>query len=104
LAGLPPGFAGLFAKITVVKVLLGGHWTWLAVVVALNAVLALAYYARVGMVLFARSVESQAVESQVKAEGRVRVPWPIAVGLAGVTGAALVIGFVPQWALSAAGF
>ena len=44
LAGLPPGLAGLFAKVAVVRSLLTGASGWLAVVVALNAVIGLAYY------------------------------------------------------------
>jgi NADH-quinone oxidoreductase subunit N len=47
LAGLPPGLAGLFAKVVVVRSLLAGASGWLAVVVALNAVVGLAYYLRV---------------------------------------------------------
>ena len=43
LAGLPPGLAGLFAKVTVVRALLGGDAAWLAVVVALNAVIGVIY-------------------------------------------------------------
>ena len=53
LAGLPPGLAGLFAKVAVVRSLLGGGAGWLAVVVALNAVVGLAYYVRVAAALFA---------------------------------------------------
>ncbi|WP_412541481.1 NADH-quinone oxidoreductase subunit N [Longispora sp. K20-0274] len=93
LAGLPPGFAGLFAKVTVVKALVDGHWTWLAVIVVLNAVLALAYYVRVGAALFA--------------DGERRAPrtsWPVAVGLAAAAAVALVVGFLPQWVLSAVGY
>jgi len=52
LAGLPPGLAGLFAKVVIVKALgSGGAW-WLALVVAINAVIGLAYYARVAAALF----------------------------------------------------
>ena len=47
LAGLPPGLAGLFAKVTVVRSLLAGGAAWLALVVAVNAVIGLAYYLRV---------------------------------------------------------
>ena len=47
LAGLPPGIAGLFAKVIVVRSLLTGGSAWLAIIVALNAVIGLAYYARV---------------------------------------------------------
>ena len=53
LAGLPPGLAGMFAKVAVVRSLLGGGAGWLAVIVAVNAVVGLAYYARVAAVLYA---------------------------------------------------
>jgi NADH-quinone oxidoreductase subunit N len=52
LAGLPPGLAGLFAKVTVVWALLDGRAGWLAMVVALNAVVGLAYYLRAALALF----------------------------------------------------
>jgi NADH-quinone oxidoreductase subunit N len=42
LAGLPAGLAGLFAKVTVIDSLLDGEALWLAIVVALNAVIGLA--------------------------------------------------------------
>jgi NADH-quinone oxidoreductase subunit N len=58
LAGLPPGLAGLFAKVAVVRALLGGESAWLAVVVALNAVVGLAYYVRAAAVLFAAPVDA----------------------------------------------
>jgi NADH-quinone oxidoreductase subunit N len=53
LAGLPPGLAGMFAKVAVVRSLLGGGAGWLAVIVAINAVVGLAYYLRVAAVLYA---------------------------------------------------
>ncbi|MGY0234824.1 NADH-quinone oxidoreductase subunit N [Longispora urticae] len=93
LAGLPPGFAGLFAKVTVVQALVNGHWTWLAVIVVLNAVLALAYYVRVGAALFASSEETPTPTR-----------WPITAALAVATAVALVVGFLPQWVLSAVGY
>jgi NADH-quinone oxidoreductase subunit N len=52
LAGLPPGLAGLFAKVAVVRALLDGGVGWLAAVVAVNAVIGLAYYLRVAAVLY----------------------------------------------------
>ncbi len=55
LAGLPPGLAGLFAKITVIRALLVNQAGWLAVIVALNAVIGLVYYLRVGVLLFQRA-------------------------------------------------
>jgi NADH-quinone oxidoreductase subunit N len=54
LAGLPPGLAGLFAKVTVVAALINAGWGWLAGVVALNAVIALAYYVRVAALFYTR--------------------------------------------------
>ncbi|GII26121.1 NADH-quinone oxidoreductase subunit N [Planosporangium mesophilum] len=96
LAGLPPGLAGLFAKVTIVRALLAGGAAWLAVVVALNAVVGLAYYLRVVAVLF----------SPGPSDGPATVapprPWPLAVGLAAVTLAGLVIGVAPQLVLDAA--
>ncbi|MFD0888291.1 NADH-quinone oxidoreductase subunit N, partial [Streptosporangium algeriense] len=44
LAGLPPGLAGLFAKIVVFRELIGGGVAWLAVVMAVNTVIGLYYY------------------------------------------------------------
>jgi NADH-quinone oxidoreductase subunit N len=93
LAGLPPGLAGLFAKVVVVRALLGADTGWLAIVVALNAVLGLAYYLRATAVLFAPAPP---------ARGR-PVPWPVAVALTGAALVALVIGFAPQVVLAAAG-
>jgi NADH-quinone oxidoreductase subunit N len=95
LAGLPPGLAGLFAKVTVVRALLTGGAAWLAVVVALNAVVGLAYYVRVAATLYAFAPADAA-----RATARPRLPWPVAVGLAVVTLAGLVVGFAPQLVLS----
>jgi NADH-quinone oxidoreductase subunit N len=96
LAGLPPGLAGLFAKVAVVRALLGGDAVWLAIIVALNAVIGLAYYVRVAAVLFAPPA---AGPSEVRAGP---ATWPVAtaVGLAGVV--AVVLGFAPQVVLWAA--
>jgi NADH-quinone oxidoreductase subunit N len=94
LAGLPPGLAGLFAKVTVVRSLLDGGAGWLAVVVALNAVVGLAYYLRVAASLYAAGPEPGAVPG--------RVPRLVAVTVAVVTVAAIVIGFAPQLVLDAA--
>jgi len=44
LAGLPPGLAGLFAKIVVFRELLAGGGGWLAAVMAVNTVVGLYYY------------------------------------------------------------
>jgi NADH-quinone oxidoreductase subunit N len=44
LAGLPPGLAGLFAKVAIVRAATAGGVTWLAVITGVNVVLGLAYY------------------------------------------------------------
>lgn len=44
LAGLPPGLAGLFAKIVVFREIVGGGLGWLAIVMAINTVIGLYYY------------------------------------------------------------
>jgi NADH-quinone oxidoreductase subunit N len=99
LAGLPPGLAGLFAKVTVVRSLLGGGAGWLAVVVALNAVVGLAYYLRVAASLYATGADATGPEA-VGAAGR--APRLVAVTVAVVTVVAIVIGFAPQLVLDAA--
>jgi len=94
LAGLPPGFAGLFAKIIVVRSLLTGGSAWPAIVVAINAVIGLAYYVRAVGVLYAAPSSGDPVVGRPAPGGR-------AVGLAlGVaTAAGLVLGFAPEWLL-----
>ncbi|MFC4058810.1 NADH-quinone oxidoreductase subunit N [Planomonospora corallina] len=44
LAGLPPGLAGLFAKIVVFREIIDGGGAWLAAVMAVNTVVGLYYY------------------------------------------------------------
>jgi NADH-quinone oxidoreductase subunit N len=89
LAGLPPGLAGLFAKVAVVRALLGGGAGWLAVVVAINAVIGLAYYLRAALALFG-------VAPAAAVTGRGRPAMVVAVTLGAVTVAALVVGVAPQ--------
>ncbi|GFJ79039.1 hypothetical protein Phou_032190 [Phytohabitans houttuyneae] len=82
--------AGLFAKVVVVRSLLDGGAGWLAVVVALNAVIGLAYYVRVAAVLY----------GPAPAPGtRVRIPWAVATTLGVATLAIVVVGFAPQLVL-----
>ncbi|MEV2242612.1 proton-conducting transporter membrane subunit [Micromonospora sp. NPDC049891] len=95
LAGLPPGLAGLFAKVTVVRSLLGGGAGWLALVVAVNAVIGLAYYLRAAALLYAPVGD---VTAPV-----VRPARAVAVALAVATVVALAVGFAPQVVLDLAG-
>ncbi|MET7866880.1 NADH-quinone oxidoreductase subunit N [Micromonospora taraxaci] len=100
LAGLPPGLAGLFAKVTVVRALLDGGAAWLALVVALNAVIGLAYYLRVTAALWAPTSPARAGGGGVAAVPLVGV---VAVVLAVATVAAVVLGVAPQLVLDVAG-
>jgi NADH-quinone oxidoreductase subunit N len=85
LAGLPPGLAGLFAKVTVVSSLLSSNLLWLAIVVGVNAVIGLAYYLRASASLFGTSSVSVA-----------RPPVVLSVSLGAAALAAVVLGFAPQ--------
>ncbi|MET8678722.1 NADH-quinone oxidoreductase subunit N [Streptomyces sp. NPDC004647] len=100
LAGLPPGIIGLFAKVTVFSAAVDAGLGWLAVVMAVNVVIALYYYLQWTAVLF-RAPEG-ATEAAPHPAGAVpaeagagladlRVPVPItaAIGLAAVLGIAL---------------
>ena len=52
LAGLPPGIIGLFAKVTVFSAAVDAGLGWLAVVMAVNVVIALFYYLQWTALLF----------------------------------------------------
>jgi NADH-quinone oxidoreductase subunit N len=93
LAGLPPGLAGLFAKVAVVRALLGGDAVWLAVVVALNAVIGLAYYVRVAATLFGSPSSAPSP----------KVSWAVGTAVGVATLVAVGIGFAPQLVMSLAG-
>ncbi|MBM9504836.1 NADH-quinone oxidoreductase subunit N [Actinacidiphila acididurans] len=54
LAGLPPGIIGLFAKVAVFSSAVGARHGWLAVIMAVNVVIALVYYLRWTALLFTR--------------------------------------------------
>ncbi|SCL13581.1 NADH dehydrogenase subunit N [Micromonospora rhizosphaerae] len=96
LAGLPPGLAGLFAKVTVVRALLDGGAGWLALVVAINAVIGLAYYLRLAATLYAPPTPDAVVD-------RPRPPRVVTLALAVATAIAVLVGFAPQLVLDLAG-
>jgi NADH-quinone oxidoreductase subunit N len=101
LAGLPPGLAGLFAKVTVVDVLIDQGWGWLAAVVALNAVIGLAYYVRATTNLYAtppRPGIQIADPALLEAATHPRLPVarPVAAARIAAAVAAVVLGFAPQ--------
>ncbi len=92
LAGIPPGVAGLIAKIQVFRAVIDGGVAWLAVVMAVNTVVAAYYYIRVARSLFAGLGEPSGEAPLAPA----RVP--VAVGSAiAVTGlAAVALSFYPH--------
>ncbi|WAU79168.1 NADH-quinone oxidoreductase subunit N [Streptomyces sp. Qhu-G9] len=82
LAGLPPGIIGLFAKVTVFSAAVEAGLGWLAVVMAVNVVIALFYYLQWTALLF------RAPEGEPEAH-RVPVPLTAAIALTAVLGVAL---------------
>ncbi|MCX2926417.1 NADH-quinone oxidoreductase subunit N [Streptomyces sp. NEAU-W12] len=87
LAGLPPGIVGLFAKVTVFSAAVDAGLGWLAVVMAVNVVIALVYYLRWTALLFHASEAEPAVR-------RVPLPLTAAITLTGVLG--IVLSGAPQ--------
>ncbi len=83
LAGLPPGLAGLFAKIVVFRAAVDGTAAWLAIVVAVNTVIGLFYYLTWAARLFAP--RAAVGGNGAAAEARVAVAGPgVAVAGPGV--------------------
>jgi NADH-quinone oxidoreductase subunit N len=93
LAGLPPGLAGLFAKVTIVDALIDSGWGALAGVVALNAVIALAYYVRTIAILYAGPVGIAVADLRPP---KLPVSWPVATALVASSALVLALGFAPQ--------
>jgi NADH-quinone oxidoreductase subunit N len=98
LAGLPPGLAGLFAKVTIVDSLIDTGWGWMAGVVAVNAVIALAYYIRVAAVPYAGRVGLPVADLRLP---KPPVTWPVAAALVAAAGVAVILGFAPQFLFNA---
>jgi NADH-quinone oxidoreductase subunit N len=88
LAGLPPGIIGLFAKVTVFSVAVDAGLGWLAVVMAVNVVIALYYYLQWTAVLF-RSPEAGAVPPGTRAAGTAAAGTAVAAVGIGATAAAV---------------
>ncbi|WSD73400.1 NADH-quinone oxidoreductase subunit N [Streptomyces sp. NBC_01591] len=103
LAGLPPGIIGLFAKVTVFSAAVDAGLGWLAVVMAVNVVIALYYYLQWTATLFRAPAEAPegtpatAVREETPAEDAVRAPTrhgvpaslTVAIALTAVVGVAL---------------
>ena len=68
LAGLPPGVIGLFAKVAVFRAAVDSGLGWLAVVMAVNVVIALYYYLRWTALLFRPAPDTEQAEPAEPAE------------------------------------
>ncbi|CAL9498474.1 NAD(P)H-quinone oxidoreductase subunit 2, chloroplastic [Streptomyces sp. enrichment culture] len=90
LAGLPPGIIGLFAKVTVFSAAVDAGLGWLAVVMAVNVVVALFYYLQWTALLF-RAPEGEAV--------RHRLPAPLTAAITVTAVLAVALSGAPQLVL-----
>ncbi|MER5434196.1 NADH-quinone oxidoreductase subunit N [Streptomyces sp. NPDC002588] len=81
LAGLPPGIIGLFAKVTVFSAAVDAGLGWLAVVMAVNVVIALYYYLQWTALLF-RAPEGETVKHRVPAPLTAAITLTAALGIA----------------------
>ncbi|MFF1439641.1 NADH-quinone oxidoreductase subunit N [Streptomyces sp. NPDC058295] len=81
LAGLPPGIIGLFAKVTVFSAAVDAGLGWLAVVMAVNVVIALYYYLQWTALLF-RAPEGEPEKHRVPAPLTAAIALTAALGIA----------------------
>ncbi|MEU2128444.1 NADH-quinone oxidoreductase subunit N [Streptomyces sp. NPDC018352] len=108
LAGLPPGIIGLFAKVTVFSAAVDAGLGWLAVVMAVNVVIALYYYLQWTATLFrapaetpeetpaAAVLEEASAQDAVRAPTRHGVPASLTVAIALTAAAGVVLSGAPQ--------
>jgi NADH-quinone oxidoreductase subunit N len=103
LAGLPPGVIGLFAKVAVFSSAVGARHGWLAVIMAVNVVIALVYYLRWTALLFTRPLPRSAPDAPAPALAAVPAAAPVPLGLAAAialtAAAGLVLSGAPQLVL-----
>jgi NADH-quinone oxidoreductase subunit N len=105
LAGVPPGVAGLFAKVVVFRALVDGSLAPVIVVMAVNTVIGLYYYLAVAFSLFAAptpvpsdAADAEAGPAPVPARG---VPVLVTAAVAVTAVAAVVLSVYPQVAVHA---
>ncbi|MDH2428968.1 NADH-quinone oxidoreductase subunit N [Sphaerisporangium sp. TRM90804] len=96
LAGLPPGLAGLFAKIVVFREIVDGGLAWLAVVMAVNTVIGLYYYIAWTARLFTPDPVPAAAPGRLPAR-------PVAVAIGVALAVSVAFSVAPQLVLSAVG-
>ncbi|MFI5620891.1 NADH-quinone oxidoreductase subunit N [Streptomyces sp. NPDC051567] len=96
LAGLPPGIIGLFAKVTVFRSAVEAGLGWLAVLMAVNVVIALYYYLRWTALLF-RAPEPEAGDAAPPA--RTKAPWPVTAAITLTAALAVALSGAPELVL-----
>ena len=107
LAGLPPGIIGLFAKVTVFSSAVDAGLGWLAVIMAVNVVIALYYYLQWTTILF-RAPEGAAegaaagTKESTGEPVRKRAPAPVTVAIVITAVVGVVLSGYPQLVLRVA--
>jgi NADH-quinone oxidoreductase subunit N len=108
LAGLPPGLAGLFAKIIVFRAAIDGTAAWLAIVVAVNTVIGLYYYLTWAARLFAPlpaavagngAVASAVPAGTVAAAGALPVPRAVGAAIGVAAAGTVILSLAPELVL-----
>ncbi|WP_229897470.1 NADH-quinone oxidoreductase subunit N [Streptomyces finlayi] len=100
LAGLPPGIIGLVAKVTVFSSAVDAGLAWLAVVMAVNVVIALYYYLRWTALLFRPAPQEAPEQAPATATGETPHPVRAPRRLPAPLGTAIVLTLVAAVALS----
>ncbi|MFJ6617020.1 NADH-quinone oxidoreductase subunit N [Kitasatospora sp. NPDC091335] len=100
LAGLPPGVIGLFGKVVVFRAAVDAGLGWLAVVMAVNVVVALFYYLLWTARLFAPATGDEALPESAAGH---RLPVSLTATLGLTASAAVVLSVAPQLVLQVAG-
>ncbi|MEU3715827.1 NADH-quinone oxidoreductase subunit N [Streptomyces californicus] len=102
LAGLPPGIIGLFAKVTVFSAAVDAGLGWLAVVMAVNVVIALYYYLQWTASLFRTPEEAPETAAPDTGEEprarprRFRAPTPLTTAIVLTAAAGILLSGAPQ--------
>ncbi|MEV0774838.1 NADH-quinone oxidoreductase subunit N [Streptomyces sp. NPDC050428] len=103
LAGLPPGIVGLFAKVTVFSSAVDAGLGWLAVVMALNVVIALYYYLQWTAALFhaPETAQTPAAEPEpaLRPARLPAAPAPVIAAIGLTTAAGVALSGAPQLVL-----
>ncbi|MZG06680.1 NADH-quinone oxidoreductase subunit N [Streptomyces sp. SID5614] len=105
LAGLPPGIIGLFAKVTVFSAAVDAGLGWLAVVMAVNVVIALYYYLQWTAILFRapdgapETAGPDTGSSALAPPRRFRAPTPLTTAIVLTSAAGILLSGVPQTVL-----